>query len=325
MKNFSKLFGIIALIAVIGFSMAACGSDDDGGGGGGGSISGTWGDGSSHEQTITFTGSNYTFADDDGSVISSGTYTLASDGKDIAYKQTSPTSATYKGYYFPNDDPPCLTADFLGINVTYTKQPGNGGNPQTATYTGTAGGTTYTLVITGDTAYVLTAGQKTSSGTVTAKTGGVVTLKPSNAATTFTATVSGTSLTALNGTITWTDDTTATAPGAMTSGGGGDQRDVLIGIWDKDGASDYEKFDVGKSGTRYAAYFKVGSYGSSQYMFDIATYNGTTVTPSNNSSFRNTFTATIGDDGKLTVSGVPDVPGTAYYDAIVFNGTYTKR
>jgi hypothetical protein len=30
MKNFLKLFGIIAMVAVIGFSMAACGGDDDG-------------------------------------------------------------------------------------------------------------------------------------------------------------------------------------------------------------------------------------------------------------------------------------------------------
>ncbi|MDR2719023.1 MAG: hypothetical protein LBB89_13295 [Treponema sp.] len=41
MKNKSKvplvrLFGIIALVAVMGFSMTACGGDDDGGGGGSG-------------------------------------------------------------------------------------------------------------------------------------------------------------------------------------------------------------------------------------------------------------------------------------------------
>ena len=36
MKNFVKWFDIIALIAVIGFSFAACGGDDGGGGGGGG-------------------------------------------------------------------------------------------------------------------------------------------------------------------------------------------------------------------------------------------------------------------------------------------------
>jgi hypothetical protein len=36
MKNKPKLFGIITLAVVIGFSMTACGGDDDGGGGGGG-------------------------------------------------------------------------------------------------------------------------------------------------------------------------------------------------------------------------------------------------------------------------------------------------
>ena len=45
MKNFFKLFGIIALVAVIGFSMAACNNDDDeddnggtGGNGGGSTL-----------------------------------------------------------------------------------------------------------------------------------------------------------------------------------------------------------------------------------------------------------------------------------------------
>jgi hypothetical protein len=53
MKNFIKYLGIIALVAVIGFSFAACGGDDggggntpggnpDGGGGGGGGGSGNW-------------------------------------------------------------------------------------------------------------------------------------------------------------------------------------------------------------------------------------------------------------------------------------------
>jgi hypothetical protein len=40
MKNFLKLFGIIAVVAVIGFSMAAC--DDGSGGGGGGGGGGTF-------------------------------------------------------------------------------------------------------------------------------------------------------------------------------------------------------------------------------------------------------------------------------------------
>ena len=108
--------------------------------------------------------------------------------------------------------------------LTFSCSPGGGGggndggnNPQTATYTGTAGGITYTLRITED-AYELTAGSKKSTGTVNNVSGGVLTLKPSNTAATFTATVSGSSLTALNGTITWTDNTTASAPGTFTTG-----------------------------------------------------------------------------------------------------------
>ena len=111
----------------------------------------------------------------------------------------------------------------------------NGGVPQTVTYTGASGGTTYTLKITENTAryaaqsgdaYELTVGSKKSTGTVSNAAGGVLTLKPSNASTTFTATVSGSSLTALNGTVTWTDNNTETAPGAFTPGGGTDITNV---------------------------------------------------------------------------------------------------
>ena len=105
---------------------------------------------------------------------------------------------------------------------------GGGGSSNTATYTGTSGGQTYTLKITksgsrytaqnGDD-YELSDGQKKSAGTVENVSGGVLTLKPSNAETPFTATVSGTaSLASLVGTITWSDNTTAAAPGALTGG-----------------------------------------------------------------------------------------------------------
>jgi len=40
MKNLFKVFGIIAIVAIIGFSMVACG-DDGGGGGEGGGLAGT--------------------------------------------------------------------------------------------------------------------------------------------------------------------------------------------------------------------------------------------------------------------------------------------
>jgi hypothetical protein len=80
--------------------------------------------------------------------------------------------------------------------------------------------------------YTLTTGSgtsaKTSKGTFT---GGVLTLEPLNSSTTFTAIVSRTSLTALNGTvITWTDNTTDTAPGAMTNSGSGGGDDYEFSI-----------------------------------------------------------------------------------------------
>ena len=42
MRNCFKLFGIIALAALIGFSMTACDNDDGGGGSSGGGLEGTW-------------------------------------------------------------------------------------------------------------------------------------------------------------------------------------------------------------------------------------------------------------------------------------------
>ena len=57
MKNVFKLFGIIALVAVIGFSLAVCSGDDDGGGGGGGvpsGLIGNWGP-SATESYVSFT------------------------------------------------------------------------------------------------------------------------------------------------------------------------------------------------------------------------------------------------------------------------------
>ena len=64
MKNFIKLFGIIALVAVIGFSMAACGGDDDGGGGGGDTY---------RYEALPFGWAEITFA---GSNFSGSNYTL---------------------------------------------------------------------------------------------------------------------------------------------------------------------------------------------------------------------------------------------------------
>jgi len=61
MKNTIKVLGVIALLAIIGFSMAACDDGEGGGGGGGNSLAGTtWkhGSGSSYT-TITFSTSTF--------------------------------------------------------------------------------------------------------------------------------------------------------------------------------------------------------------------------------------------------------------------------
>ena len=69
MKNFFKLFGIIALVAVIGFSMAACGEDDGGKDGRKDVLDGTmWQatvyneDSEASIMTITFNSPNFTLA-----------------------------------------------------------------------------------------------------------------------------------------------------------------------------------------------------------------------------------------------------------------------
>ena len=115
---------------------------------------------------------------------------------------------------------------------------GGGGTPsskpvaQKVTYTGTANGETYTLEITENTAryaaqngdtYKLTVGVQVSTGTVSANANGVLTLAPSKdaqATFTITITVSGSGITAITGTITFDDNTTAAAPAVITPDGG---------------------------------------------------------------------------------------------------------
>ena len=58
MKSTIKVLGIIAIVAVIAFSMAAC--DDDGGGGGGASLAGTtWKYTGNTITTLTFAASTF--------------------------------------------------------------------------------------------------------------------------------------------------------------------------------------------------------------------------------------------------------------------------
>jgi hypothetical protein len=97
---------------------------------------------------------------------------------------------------------------------------GNGGGdgPQTEVYKGTAGGKTYTLTITDGTSFELTVSSKTSAGTVESDSNGTYTLKPSNSETTFEATVSGSDITGMDGTITFSDNTTEEAPVSVKLG-----------------------------------------------------------------------------------------------------------
>jgi len=79
MKNLIKVFGIIALVAVIGFSMAACSDDEDDGSGGGG---GGAGGGSGGTFTITNIPAEY-----NGMYVGATLY--AQGGKTIDGFQTS--------------------------------------------------------------------------------------------------------------------------------------------------------------------------------------------------------------------------------------------
>jgi len=107
---------------------------------------------------------------------------------------------------------------------------GNDPVPQIVTYSGVAGGTTYTLKITENTArytaqsgdfYELTAGSKKSTGKVNAvsKENGVLTLKPANSETTFKVNVSGDSLTGFTGSVKWDGEATLTQLPTSTTGG----------------------------------------------------------------------------------------------------------
>ena len=55
MRNFVKFFGMIALVAIVGFSVASCDNGTTGGGGGGGSGSGSSGGGGTTPRPPTFT------------------------------------------------------------------------------------------------------------------------------------------------------------------------------------------------------------------------------------------------------------------------------
>jgi hypothetical protein len=80
MKNFLKLFGIIALAAVIGFSFVACDNGTTGGGG----FNGTWRESSG--DSIVFSGNNFTMIDN-GVEILKGTYSTSGNTLTLTFTQ----------------------------------------------------------------------------------------------------------------------------------------------------------------------------------------------------------------------------------------------
>ena len=86
MKNKMKWFGIIAVVAVIGFSMTACG-------GGGSKLSGTY-ESSDGYTSLTFKGNQITMMRD-GKVITESAYEIK-DGKICFTSGGSPIEMDYK-------------------------------------------------------------------------------------------------------------------------------------------------------------------------------------------------------------------------------------
>lgn len=215
----------------------------------------------------------------------------------------------------------------FGITVAGCGSGGSGGGgAQTGTYTGkTADNETYTLKITGSgraafspqtgDSYELTAGSKKSTGTVDKVAGGVLTLKPSNSEEKFNVTVTSSGgITAISGTITWSDNKTETAPGALSpsggNSGGSDLRSTLVGYW----VSTIKiRCYVGfyeSDGTYWFSYSSVGT-GDRRVM---SSYDGTTVVLSEG----RTFTAKVKGD-ELTIDGFND------FMFGNFSGTYKRE
>jgi hypothetical protein len=198
---------------------------------------------------------------------------------------------------------------FIGIALillaaifTFTGCSDDSGGPTTVTYTGTADGTTYTLKITDDTSYELTVGTKTSSGSAV-KNGGSFTLTPTGKTTSFTVTVSGNGITAMSGTITFSDDTTQSAPSTITPPSTGGGNSSIVGKWKN-------------SSNGFVIEFKSNGQGEGSGESFTYTYSGTTLTIKVGATKTYTGKAVVSDN-TLTISEFPDPTG--------LNGSYTPQ
>jgi hypothetical protein len=104
MKNVLRAFGIIAIVAVIGFSFAACGGDDSGGGGKDSLDGTTWKGTTGGTVLITFKSPNYSASIPSNPEwgTATGTYTISSKFEDFLNGETHTDSSgnliTRKGY-----------------------------------------------------------------------------------------------------------------------------------------------------------------------------------------------------------------------------------
>jgi len=153
MKNAIKLIGIIALVAMVGFTMVSCGGDDDptvgggetgstggtggtggstGGGGGtegiGNSFEGSWNNGTVQ---LILSGNTWT-RKEDGTNNSKGTFSINENTKTVTFVFThiwsnsnwvERSSQTFTANYNLNGNTLVLSnSNHNGINGTWTKQ-----------------------------------------------------------------------------------------------------------------------------------------------------------------------------------------------------------
>jgi hypothetical protein len=132
MKNVFKLFGIIALVAVIGFSMIACDNGGGGGGGGGSPSSGSPSSGSTTRDAKTYTGT-----------ADNATYTLKIEDPSRA----ALTPATNDKYTLTSGSK-TSTGTITAAGLTLTLKPSNAQTTFTVTVTTGNGITQITGTIT---------------------------------------------------------------------------------------------------------------------------------------------------------------------------------
>jgi len=149
MKKIFKTFGIIALAAIIGFSMAACDTGGNDGGGSSGTdtaLNGTW---VRDTMTIKFTNGNFEISDY-GNATMRGTYTTDKNNIKVqvtgVYKDSKWYSRSeYKAFYVVADSqldnifktdtvPYSISGNTLNLGGDiFTKDTGGGGKPTTPT------------------------------------------------------------------------------------------------------------------------------------------------------------------------------------------------